>query len=68
MNIVGRGGYKWAGVNKSGQGVPRVNSKVAKKDLTCPTDTWGPLRDLNANLMTCLLAKMKSMMIVWTPT
>ena len=39
VNIVGRGGYKWAGVNKSGQGVTRVNSKVAKKDLTCPTDT-----------------------------
>ena len=35
---------------------------------TCPTDTCGPLRDLNANLITCLLANMKSMMIVWTPT
>ena len=39
VNIVGRGGYKWAGVNKSGQGVTRENFKVAKKDLTWPTDT-----------------------------
>ena len=34
----------------------------------CPTDTCGPLLDLRVNLMICLLAKMKSMMKVWTPT
>lgn len=34
---------------------------------SCPTATCGPLLDLNANRMICLLAKMNSRMTVSTP-